>query len=231
MPFLPGMQVATRFEELVTWQRLYELSVEVHKATVSGAAARDADYCEQIRDASDSAQRNVAEGFGRFDPPQFANFLNFSRGSAQETRALLRKGLDAGYFTRHEYARLDKLAVQGLQLLARFQRYLRSSAAKRNAARRYRRSPPRRYAPNDAKRSEPNDPNAAKRTEPNDPNAAKRSEPNDPNEAKRSEPNDPNEAKRSEPNDPNEAKRSEPNDPNVPNDRAKRQNDPNDPNE
>lgn len=87
---------------------------------------------------AESAQRNIAEGFGRYSPPQFANFLDFSRASALETKALLKKGLSVGYWTQDEFRRLDTLANRGLQTVARLQRYLRSPQAKRNAARRYR---------------------------------------------------------------------------------------------
>jgi four helix bundle protein len=134
----PGVSVAKRFEDLLVWQRMNELSVEIWKATERLPAAHDFKFRDQIRESSDSAARNIAEGFGRFSPPQFAHFLDISRGSAQETRALLRKGLAVGYWPLNEYERLDALAIRGIQAVARLQRYLRSPQARRNAARRYR---------------------------------------------------------------------------------------------
>jgi four helix bundle protein len=141
-----------------------KLSVEVWKATDRPPASKDFDFRNEIRDASDSAQRNVAEGFGRYNPPQFANFLDFTRASALETKALLKKGLAVGYWSEDEFKRLDKLADRGLQAVAKFQRYLRSPQARRNAAaNRYRK---RRRAKNDPNDS--NDPNA--KNDPNDSN-------------------------------------------------------------
>jgi|SRR5437016_3925637 len=131
------MSVARNFEELLAWQLMHELNVEVWKATEHGRASRDFNFRDQIRDAADSAERNIAEGFGRYNPSVFANFLDFTRGSACETRTLLKKGLSSAYFTAEDFDRLDRLAIRGLQAIARFQRYLRSPAAKRNAARRY----------------------------------------------------------------------------------------------
>ena len=58
-----------------------------------------------------------------------------------ETKALLKKGLAVGYWPAAEFERLDVLANRGLQAVAKFQRYLRSEQAKRNAARRYRKLP------------------------------------------------------------------------------------------
>jgi four helix bundle protein len=111
------MAVATKFEELLSWQRMHELNVEVIRATESGPASRDFKFRDEIRDAADSAERNVAEGFARYNPPVFANFLDYSRASAAETRSMLKKGVACGYFSA--------------------ERYLRSPQAKRNAARRY----------------------------------------------------------------------------------------------
>lgn len=131
------MPVAKRFEELFVWQRTYELSVDVHRATEGGAVTKDFDFRDQIRDASDSAQRNVAEGFGRFNPGEFANFLNMARGSAQETRALLRRGREVGCFSAEQFLHMESLATRGLQMLAPLQRYLRLEQARLNASRRY----------------------------------------------------------------------------------------------
>jgi four helix bundle protein len=130
---------ADRVEDLIAWQRMHELNTEVWKATDQGGASRDWRFRDEIRDAADSAERNVAEGFGRFYPGQFAYFLDISRASALETKGLLKKGLLARYLDEPEFARLDTLANRGLQAVAKLQRYLRSPAAKRNAARRYRR--------------------------------------------------------------------------------------------
>ncbi len=130
---------------------MHALNVAVMKISDRVAVRQEPAFRAQIRDASDSAERNVAEGFGRYSPAQFVHFLDISRASALETKSLLRKGLVAGYWTAEEYEELDSLATRGLQAVAKFQRYLRSPMAKRNAAGRYR----ERNDPND-----PNDPNA-----------------------------------------------------------------------
>jgi len=136
------MAGADRFENLIAWQRAHELHVEVWRATNGPPASRDLRFRDQIRDASESAERNVAEGFGRFNPGQFAHFLDISRASTLETKTLLKKGLDVGYWNMEQSSRLDSLADRALQSIAKFQRYLRSPQAKRNAARRYRQNDP-----------------------------------------------------------------------------------------
>jgi four helix bundle protein len=129
---MPG---ADRFEDLIAWQRMHELNLEIWQIIEGGRVSRDFDFCRQIRDAADSAERNIPEGFGRFSPVQFAHFLDISRASALETQTLLKKGLAVGYLAEADFQRLNDLATRGLQTVARFQRYLRSPAAKRNAQR------------------------------------------------------------------------------------------------
>ena len=129
------MSSADRFEDLLTWRLMYELSLEVWKFTGDPRISRQFKYCEQIRDSSDSAHSNVAEGFGRYNPAEFVRFLDIARGSAEETRALLQTARDRQFISDEQFAALDKLAVRGLQALAKFQRYLRSPTAKRNALR------------------------------------------------------------------------------------------------
>jgi four helix bundle protein len=132
------MAGARRFEDLLAWQRMHELNIEIWKATDRPPASCNFKFCDQIQDASDSAERNVAEGFGRYSPGQFAHFLDVARASALETKTLLIKGLDVGYWKQEEFDRLDQLANRGIQAVAKLQRYLRSPKAKRNAKRRYR---------------------------------------------------------------------------------------------
>ena len=143
------MAGANRFEQLLVWQRMHELNIEAWKASTQGPAKRDFRFANQLRDAADSAERNIAEGFGRFNPIEFARFLDIARASALETQTLLRKGLSVGYWSEDEFGRLNTLATRGLQAVAKFQRYLRSPRARHNAARRYTRR----------RQNDPNDPN------------------------------------------------------------------------
>jgi four helix bundle protein len=129
---MPGVR---RFEDLLAWQRAHELHIAVWKATEQPPASRDFRFRNQIRDASESVPRNVAEGFGRFSPGQFAAFLSVSRASALETKSLLRKGLDVGYWNEDEFLRLDQFANRAIQSIAKLQRYLRSAQATHNAQR------------------------------------------------------------------------------------------------
>ena len=102
--------MAKRYEELEAWQLADELKREVYALTETGPAAKDFKYRDQIRDSSASAPRNIAEGFGRFRPGEFARFLEFAVGSIDETRNSLIDGRDRGYLDATLFSRLFNLA-------------------------------------------------------------------------------------------------------------------------
>jgi four helix bundle protein len=60
---------------------IYESKFEVFAFTATAPASRDFKYCDQIRSSSSSAPANIAQGFGRFRPREFARFLEIARAS------------------------------------------------------------------------------------------------------------------------------------------------------
>ena len=103
------------FRDLVCWQLSYELKCEVFAFTAIGPASHDFKYRDQIRDSSGSAPRNIAEGFGRYRPREFARFLEFARASLMETQTSLVDGRDSGYLSPTLYSRLANLARAALK--------------------------------------------------------------------------------------------------------------------
>jgi hypothetical protein len=71
------MQGAQRFDELLTWQRMHELNVEVWRLADRPLVARDFKFRDQITDAADSAERNVAEGFAPYNPGEFCSLSRY----------------------------------------------------------------------------------------------------------------------------------------------------------
>ena len=112
----------------MAWQLAYELQREVFALTATGPAAKDFKFRDQIRDSSSSATRNIAEGFGRFRPAEFARFLDFARGSLTETHNSLHDGRDRGYFTPADCDRLSRLAGRAAKATTRLMLYLKSCA-------------------------------------------------------------------------------------------------------
>ena len=129
---MPG---AKDFMELIAWQRADELERYVQDIIKRPVLARDRDYCEQAADAAASAPRNIAEGFGRFAPIQFANFLRIAIGSEVETKNQILKAWQRGAITDEEHWAGMLLCKRAIGAAVRLRRYQVSQQAKANAKR------------------------------------------------------------------------------------------------
>jgi four helix bundle protein len=115
-----------RYEDFAVWQLSVELRDEIFRLTETGRAARDLKFREQIRDAARSAPRNIAEGFGRFKPRPFAQFVRIARGSLLETRNHLQDAEASKYFSSEDTRRLLKLQVRAAAAASHLIKYLDS---------------------------------------------------------------------------------------------------------
>jgi four helix bundle protein len=113
-----------KYEDLVAWQLARELERRVYAFTEAGAAARDFEYCRQIRKSSSSAPRNLAEGFGRYLPGDFSKFVRIALGSLNETRDHLDAGLERRYLTAETHTELTVLARRATGTSVNLAKYL-----------------------------------------------------------------------------------------------------------
>ena len=168
--------IAKRYEELEAWQLADELKREVYALTETGPAAKDFKYRDQIRDSAASNSKNISEGFGRFRPAPFAQFMEFAVSSAMETKDSLKDGVDRGYFTPARVVTALTLAERSIKCSTGLIVYLKSCARTKNrsGARRTESGNPQPRTTNrdDARRTE----NDARRTK-NDARRTKNDEP------------------------------------------------------
>jgi len=87
-------------------------------------AKSDFDFCNQIRRSASSAPRNIAEGFGRFWPSEFAHKLRIAKGELEETRDHLLKALEEQYISETTAAEMIRLAKRAIGAATRFLVYL-----------------------------------------------------------------------------------------------------------
>ena len=129
--------VANRFEDLEAWRIADELKREVYALVATRPASKDFKFCNQIRESAASPTRNIAEGFGRFRPGPFAQFMEIAIGSTMETQNSLKDGIDRGYFTVESIDRASKLARRCIQVSTKLLLYLKRCHKKNaNAERR-----------------------------------------------------------------------------------------------
>ena len=120
------MAAAKRYQDLVCWQLADELEQLVFVLTATGPVSRDFKFCDQIRDSSSSAPRNMAEGFGRYWPADFAKFLTIARASLMETHNSAGSGCKKGSFTAEDTDKMQRLAARSGRAATRLIQYLRS---------------------------------------------------------------------------------------------------------
>jgi four helix bundle protein len=130
------MAGAKKYEELDVWQLANALKLEVYELTDTGPATMDREFRSQIRNSAASNSKNIAEGFGRFNPGEFAHFMEFAVASAMETKDSIKDGVDQGYFTPERVAAAQKLAERSIQCSTKFIVYLKREAARRRNRRR-----------------------------------------------------------------------------------------------
>jgi four helix bundle protein len=118
--------VARTFEDLEAWQLADALKKEVYRLIATGSASRAFGFASQIRQSAASIPRNIAEGFGRFRPRPFAQFVEIALGSATETLDALRDGVDRGYFAEADTTRAIDLAKRTIQMSTRLVVYLKN---------------------------------------------------------------------------------------------------------
>jgi four helix bundle protein len=109
------MASVKRLQELNTWRFANELKIQVYAILARPRVRSDFKFCDQIRESTRSATRNIAEGFGRRRRPrEFARFLMIALGSLEETKDHLQDGLKARYIDRSEFDSLTKLASRSI---------------------------------------------------------------------------------------------------------------------
>lgn len=111
-----GMALYT-LDELVAYQLSVELKKQVLELIYNSPAQRDSKLASQIGDAASSVPSNIAEGFYRFNPAEFAQFVKYARGSLQEVRTRLPDGIPKRYYSQGDIAEMLKLAERLAKVL------------------------------------------------------------------------------------------------------------------
>jgi len=117
-----------RFEDIPVWQEV-RIFINLIFSTIENSAKLKRDYslCDQLRRASYSISLNIAEGFERGSNKDFAHFVNISKASAGETRAILYILLDNNFINQIVFDDLNSKIVKISCDLANFRKYLKSN--------------------------------------------------------------------------------------------------------
>jgi len=114
------------FRELVTWQLATEFEEKVIPLLQLDVVKRDRRFHDQLSDASQSAPRNIAEGWGRFSPGDFLRYYDIASASLDESETCLRSGVVRKYFPAETAGPLILLVARCKRAIDNHQAYLRT---------------------------------------------------------------------------------------------------------
>lgn len=107
----PDAKPIRRYEDLLVYQKSYEMALEVHRLTLTFPDFERFELGRQLRTAATSIPVNIAEGFARrSSSADFKRFLTIASGSCSEAKVWLSMAKDLSYLP----------AQPALQLVKRF---------------------------------------------------------------------------------------------------------------
>jgi four helix bundle protein len=124
-----------RFTDLRAWQACNAYKNAVYRLCEQGALSTDWKRRGQLEDSVSGPPAHIAEGFGRFNPADFARFVVMARSSLMESQNHLRDAVDRRYVSEDVRVKHDKLAEAALEEVTGLLEYLQSPEALRNARR------------------------------------------------------------------------------------------------
>ncbi len=128
-------RAAKRFTELRAWQTCNAYKLAVYRVCDDGPLSRDWEKRRQLEESVSGPPAHIAEGFGRFNPPEFARFTVIARSSLMESQNHLRDAVDKKYITEATRLEMDALAEEALREVTGLMEYLQSAEALQNARR------------------------------------------------------------------------------------------------
>jgi four helix bundle protein len=133
LPTESGLQVSVGmagfrdFREIAAWRLSREVKLLAYALLERSQVARDFEFRDQLRDASRSAPRNIAEGFARYKHKEFAQFVRVAKGSMGEVLDAFIDAVDNGYITPAEFAQYEHACKKALGAINGLIRYLEST--------------------------------------------------------------------------------------------------------
>ena len=110
---------ATHVEDLDVFKKAYQVSLLIHKLTLSFPKIEQYALGDQLRRATKSICANLAEGFAkqRDSKKEFARYVSLSVGSSDESRIWLQYASDLGYIDATEAQKLKDNYIEISKML------------------------------------------------------------------------------------------------------------------
>ena len=105
------------FKGLIVWQKAYELTLAIYKASQKFPKEEIYGLSAQLRRAAVSIPSNIAEGYERNHRKEYIQFLFVSKGSLGELETQLLLAKDLRYLSEKEYLTIEEKRSETTRLL------------------------------------------------------------------------------------------------------------------
>lgn len=107
----------TSYQQLTVWQKAFELSIKIFKATSKFPKSELYGLVSQIRRCAVSIPSNIAEGYARGYRQEYIQFLRtaFASGAELETQLLIARELD--FLTMQDFEDTNNLLTEVQKML------------------------------------------------------------------------------------------------------------------
>jgi four helix bundle protein len=112
------------FREFEAWKRAEELRQLSLEFLARPGIRERFRRSKQLDDAAASAPRNIAEGFGRYKPKVFADFVRIAKGSETEVLSILMEARTDRLITEAEFPKFETAARRAIGTAVGLIRYL-----------------------------------------------------------------------------------------------------------
>jgi four helix bundle protein len=123
---MPGIR---DHRELLVYKLCDEVRLRVRKLLARPAFDRSPKLRSQLEESSERPCANIGEGFSRFRPKEFAQFLRIAKASETETIEHLTRAASKGCITEDEADDVSSIARRARAALTQFVRYLETAEA------------------------------------------------------------------------------------------------------
>lgn len=108
--------------DLIVWQKVMDLRVEVYGLTKKFPQTETYRLVDQVTRAAASVPANIAEGYARDSPNDYARFLAIAKGSLMEVETFLQLAARLSYLVPGEAQSVFDLIDEISRMVTRFRK-------------------------------------------------------------------------------------------------------------
>lgn len=116
------------FRELLVWQKSMKLVTQIYKLSRTFPSFEIYGLANQMRRAAVATPSNIAEGYIRKHPKEYAQFINIAFASGAELETQLEISKELGYASNENYTDVLSVLNEVMRMLNKLSQVLRTNS-------------------------------------------------------------------------------------------------------